>query len=261
MRAIDKIRQKRRFEMFSEKTKDKVLELNSFFGKYHMQFEDRIEKEFTYYDTPNQDLLKSNIVLFKTHVGNLTELVMTNDTTSTKVRYTQRLHNKKCSKQIKPTDKLFKHKEFLIESFKDMFMSSIAFDPEFLLKKLQVAYSIKTESIEYRSMNTTGLKITYSFDKDLYFNNFNKEKVKGNILTIYQHSPETTNDDLEDLLSKLTRYLKELTPLNETKITIARRVTANVRHPEKERKELLRQEKLRQKTLKERQKAKQKALR
>ena len=260
MRAIDIIRQKRRFEMFSEKTKDKVLELNSFFGKYHMQFEDRIEKEFTYYDTPNQDLLKSNIVLFKTQVGTLTELVMTNDTISTKVRYTQRTHNRKCSKQIKPTDKLFKHKDFLIESFKNMFMSSVGFDPEFLLNKLQVAYSIKTESVEYRSMNTTGLKITYSFDSDVYLNNYNKEKVKGNILTIYQHSPEATNEDFEDLLSKLTRYLKELTPLNETKIMIARRVTANVRHPELEKKEQKKQAKLKAKALKEKRKAKIHAL-
>ncbi|MBR1988277.1 MAG: hypothetical protein IKA36_04460, partial [Clostridia bacterium] len=197
---------------------------------------------------------------FKTQVGNLTELVMTNDTSSNKVRYTQRIHNKKCSKQIKPSDKLFKHKDFLIESFKDMFMSSISFDPEFLLKKLQVAYTIKTESTEYRSMNTTGLKITYSFDKDVYINSFNKEKVNQNILTIYQHSSENTNEDFEDLLSKLTRYLKELTPLNETKIMIARRVTANVRHPELEKKEQKKQAKLKAQALKEKQKAKAQAL-
>lgn len=254
---MDKIRQKRRFEMFSERTKDKVLELNAFFSKYHMQFEDRIEKEFTYYDTPNLDLMKSNIVLFKTQIGNFTELNMANETATTNVRYSLRTHSRHCKKQIKPHDKLFKHKDFLIESFKDMFMSSVNFDPEFLLKKLQVAHSIKTVSTEYRSMNTTGLKITYSFDKDIYFNNFNKEKVKGNFLTIYQHSPENTNEDFEDLLSKLTRYLKELTPLDETKITIARRVTSNIRHPELDKKQQKLDAKMKAKALKEKQKKKQ----
>ena len=60
MRALDKIRQKRRFEMFNEKSKEKVLELNSFFGKYIMHFEEKIEKTFTYYDTPNHDLEKKS---------------------------------------------------------------------------------------------------------------------------------------------------------------------------------------------------------
>ena len=34
MRPTDVIKQKRRFEMFNDKSKEKVLELNSFFGKY-----------------------------------------------------------------------------------------------------------------------------------------------------------------------------------------------------------------------------------
>ena len=48
MRPFDIIRQKRRFEMFSEKTKDAVLEVNSFFGKYNMNYEERIKKRFIY---------------------------------------------------------------------------------------------------------------------------------------------------------------------------------------------------------------------
>ena len=107
-----------------------------------------------------------------------------------------------------------------------MFMSSINFDPEFLMQKLQVAYVIETTSLEYRSANVTGLKITYSFDKDLYTNFYNKQKSNANILTIYQHSAPNTDEDFDDLISKLIRYLKELTPTKETKIMIARRMTA-----------------------------------
>ena len=94
------------------------------------------------------------------------------------------------------------------------------------MKRLQVAYVIETTSIEYRSANVTGLKITYSFDTDRYTNMYNNIKTEANILTIYQHSPEKTDEDFEDLIGKLTRYLKELTPTNETKIMIARRITA-----------------------------------
>ena len=231
MRALDKIRQKRRFEMFNESSKEKVLELNSFFGKYIMHFEEKIEKTFTYYDTPNHDLQKSNIVLYKTQIGNFTELNMATEKVNSSFRYTLRTHYKHFTKQIKPHDSIMKHKQFLIDNFSNMFMSSINFDPEFLMRKLQVAYVIKTTSMEYRSLNITGLKITYSFDKDIYTNHYNNQTVKANILTIYQHSAENTDEDFENLMGKLTRYCKELTPTNDTKIVIARRLTVPKAEP------------------------------
>ena len=225
MRALDKIRQKRRFEMFNSNSKYKVLELNSFFGKYIMHFEEKINKVFTYYDTPNHDLEKSNIVLYKTQIGNFTELNMATEKINSSFRYTVRTNYKHYAKQIKPHDSILKHKDFLIDNFTNMFMSSINFDPEFLMKKLQVAYVIKTTSTEYRSMNVSGLKITYSFDTDVYTNYFTNQIVKSDILTIYQHSAQNTDEDFEDLISKLERYCKELTPTKDTKIMIARRLT------------------------------------
>ena len=233
MRSIDKIRQKRRFIMFNEKSREKVLELNEFFKKYQMHYEETIKKRFTYYDTPNQDLKKSNIVLYKTTIGNFNELNMAND----KVGYTQRFSNmrmrtnfKHFRTEIKPHDSLMKHKE-LIDNFTSMFMSSIGFDPEFLMRKLQVAYTIETKAVEYRSLNVTGLKITYSFDKDIYTNHTNKNSTEAHILTIYQHSGEQTDEAFDDLISKLTRYCKELTPTNDTKILLARESTQSNRNP------------------------------
>ena len=190
-----------------------------------MHFEEKIIKTFTYYDTPNHDLQKSNIVLYKTQIGNFTELNMATEKINTTFRYSVRTNYKHFTKQIKQHDSILKHKDFLIDSFSNMFMSSINFDPEFLMKKLQVAYTIKTVSMEYRSMNIYGLKITYSFDSDIYINHFNNQKVNANILTIYQHSPENTDEDFENLIGKLTRYCKELTPTRDTKIMIARRFT------------------------------------
>ena len=225
MRALDKIRQKRRFEMFNQNSRNKVLELNSFFGKYIMHFEEKITKVFTYYDTPNHDLEKSNIVLYKTQIGNFTELNMATEKVNSSFRYTVRTNYKHFSIPIKAHDSILKHKEFLIDNFTNMFMSSINFDPEFLMRKLQVAYVIRTTSMEYRSLNYTGLKITYSFDQDTYSNHFTDQTVNSNVLTIYQHSAENTDKDFEDLIGKLTRYCKELTPTNDTKIMIARKLT------------------------------------
>lgn len=231
MRPIDTIRQKRRFIMFNEKSKDKVLELNSFFGKYQMHYEDTIKKTFSYYDTDKLDLRKSNIVLFKTNIGNFAELNMATEKLSSTHRYTLRNNYKHFHKEIKPHDSILKHKEFLIDNFTNMFLSAISFDPEFLMRKLRVAYTIETKAVEYRSLNVTGLKITYSFDKDIYTNNLTNVKQEANILTIYQHSGPKTDEDFEDLMSKLTRYCKELTPTDQTKIMLAREATQAAPNP------------------------------
>ena len=164
-------------------------------------------------------------MLYKTQIGSLCELNMATERLDSNYRYTIRTNYKHFSKQIRHGDSLLKHKEFLIDSFTNMFLSSINFDPEFLMRKLQVAYTIETVSQEYRSMNITGLKITYSFDTDIYTNHTTNQRVKSHILTIYQHSGENTNADFDDLISKLTRYCKELTPTDDTKIMIARRLT------------------------------------
>lgn len=226
MQSLDVIYQKRRFIMFSEKTKAAVLELNAFFDKYAMHFEDKIKKTFTYYDTDDFALLKSNIVLFKTQIGNFCELNMATEKISSTSRLTLRSTYKHFSKLIKPHDHLMKHKQFLIENFKNMFISGVNFDPEFLMQKLKPAYTIQTVSEEYKSTNGIGFKMTYSFDKDIYTDHFTGVQTNANILTIYQHSGESTNQYLEDLVSKLTRYCKELTPTSETKIMIAREMTA-----------------------------------
>lgn len=228
MRPIDVIKQKRRFIMFDDKTKAKVLELVAFFGKYNMHYEARVNKSFLFYDTDDLALLKSNIVLYRTTIGAINEINMASEKNSaSNVNFAQRYTSKHFRKEIKAHESLLKHKDFLIDSFKNMFLSAVNFDPEFLMQKLKPVYLIQTVSEEYRSSNGVGLKMTYSFDSNQYTNYQNGIKAKQNILTIYDHSNTINTDAFDDLIGKLTRYIKELTPTDETKIMLARRLTAS----------------------------------
>ncbi len=211
--------------MFDTKTKDKVLELNSFFGKYTMRFDDKVKKHFIYYDTPELALQKSNIVLFKMQINGAAELHMATEKASATARYAIRSNTKHFICPCKMNDDITKYKDFLVESFTAMFLSGLNFDPEFLLKKLKPAYTIDTISQEYRSLGGTTLKITYSFDADTYKNFETKKVVKNNVLTIYQHSGIDSDDEFADLMGKINRYMGELTPTDQTKIMLARRMT------------------------------------
>ena len=222
----DIVRQKRRFELLDKSTRKDVLEINAFFRKYDMRYVGKFKKIYTYYDTKNLDLYKSGIALFRTDIGKLHTLTMTLERLySEDNRKLQTYRNKKNVINIGKFDSLEKHKDFLRNSFLDMFNSSISFDPDFLLKSLHQTYIINTTSMEYRATNGIGLKTTYSFDEDVFYNNETKIREKGDYLTIYQHSKESTDEDFADLISKLIRYCKSLTPIKESKIAIARRVT------------------------------------
>lgn len=222
----DIIRQKRRFELIDKTGRKDVLAVNAFFGRYEMNYLGKFKKIYTYYDTENFDLYKSGIALFRTDIGKTHTLTMTLERLySEDNRKLQTYRNKKEVLEIGPRDSLLKHMDFLKNSFLDMFNSSLSFDAEFLLKKLRVTYIITTISKEYRSTSGIGLKATYSFDHDIFFNNETKIKKEGDYLTIYQHSKEATDEEWTNLISKLIRYCKAITPIKESKIAIARKLT------------------------------------
>ena len=61
-----------------------------------------------------------------------------------------------------------------------------------------------------------------SFDSDKYWDHWTNKKASSLFLTIYQHSRENTNDEYENLISKIERYCKSLTRIKESKVDLAR---------------------------------------
>ena len=222
----DIVRQKRRYEMLDKNSRKEVLHLIDFFGRYQIRNDGRVDKEYIYYDTDNLDLYKSGIALFRTIINGKHTLTMTLERLYNEDNEgLQTYSNKRNQIDLNPRDTIFSYPEFLRNSFKNMWDGFLNLDPDYLLKKLKLTYSIKTTSHEYKLINGTGLKATLSFDSDNYFNYENKRKASSIFLTVYQHSRENTNEEYENLLSKLERYCKSLTRIKESKIDLARTKT------------------------------------
>lgn len=222
----DIVRQKRRYEMLDKNSKKEVLDLIDFFGRYEMRNDGRVDKQYIYYDTENLDLYKSGIALFRTVVNGKHTLTMTlerfyNEDNERLQTYS----NKRNEIEIEPRDSIFQYPEFLRNSFKNMWDGFLNLDPDYLLKKLNVTYSIDTTSYEYKLINGTGLKATLSFDSDKYNNHIDNKKASSLFLTVYQHSREETNAEYENLISKIERYCKSLTRIKESKVDLARAKT------------------------------------
>ncbi|MFQ6724534.1 MAG: hypothetical protein ACLRFE_04315 [Clostridia bacterium] len=219
----DIVRQKRRYEMLDKNSRKEVLDLILFFGRYQLRDDGMINKQYIYYDTDNLDLYKSGIALFKTVVNGKHTLTMTMERFYTEGF--QPYSNKHNEIQIQPRDSIFTHTDFLRNSFKNMWDGFLNIDPDYLLKKLTVTYSITTLSHEYKLSNGTGFKATLSFDNDKYLDQRTNKKAESLFVTVYQHSREDTNDEFENLISKIERYCKTLTYINKTKVDMARSKT------------------------------------
>ena len=225
----DIVRQKRRYEMLDNNSKKEVLQLIEFFGRYQMRNDGRVDKQYIYYDTDNLDLYKSGIALFRTVVNGKHTLTMTLERLYNEDnKRLQSYSNKRNEIEIEPRDSIFAYPEFLRNSFKNMWDGFLNLDPDYLLKKLKVTYSIDTTSYEYKLINGTGLKATLSFDSDKYVNHWTNKKASSLFLTVYQHSREDTNEEYENLISKLERYCKSLTRIKVSKVDLARAKTKTI---------------------------------
>ena len=216
----DIVRQKRRYEMFDKNSRKEVLDLIDFFGRYQLRNDGSVTKQYIYYDTENLDLYKSGIALFRTVVNGKHTLTMTLERL-----YNEGLQpysNKHNEIPLEPKDSIFTYTDFLRNSFKNMWDGFLNIDPDYLLKKISPTYTIDTVSHEYKLSNGTGLKSTLSFDSDKYLDHRTGRKAKSEFLTVYQHSREDTNEEFENLISKIERYSKTLTHINKTKVDLAR---------------------------------------
>ena len=219
----DIVRQKRRYEMLDKNSKKEVLDLIDFFGRYQLRDDGIISKQYIYFDTDNLDLYKSGIALFRTVVNGKHTLTMTLERL-----YNEGLQpysNKHNEINIGAHESIFAYPDFLRNSFKNMWDGFLNIDPDYLLKKLRVTYSIDTLSHEIRLMNGTGFKATISFDSDKYHDHWTNRKASSLFVTLYQHSREDTNDEYENLISKIERYCKSLTGITQTKVDLARTKT------------------------------------
>ena len=233
----DIVRQKRRYEMFEKKNKKEVLDLIDFFGRYQLRNDGVIKKQYIYYDTENLDLFKSGIALYRTVIKGKHTLTMTFERLYNEDnKLLQTYANKRNEISLEPSSSIFDFPEFLRNSFKNMFEGFLNFDPDFLLKKLTITYSITTISNEYKISNGSGLKLTLSFDDDTYVNHWTKRKSIGHFCTVYQHSRTDTDDEYDNLTSKLERYCRSLTRIKDSKITLAREKTREIVKEDKDKK-------------------------
>lgn len=234
----DIVRQKRRYEMLDKNSKKEVLGLINFFERYQLRDNGFINKEFIYYDTENLDLYKCGIALFRTIINGKHSLTMALERLYNEGIQPQNL-NKHSEIQIDARASIFEYTAFLRNSFKNMFDASLNMDPDYLLKKIRLTYTIKTISHEFKLLNGTGLKASLAFDQDKYINHLNKRKTSALFFTLYQHSNDETNDEYANLVSKIERYCKTLTHITNSKIDEARIKTRDIVKEDKKKKPVI----------------------
>lgn len=222
---FEKIRNDVSFDMFDRLTKKKVLKLLDFFGTYIIEYERKIKRTHTYFDTPKNELERSGIVLEKYVSDKSAKLLFYPIRKEKQGKYLSEINKRVFSTVMSPNENIQKKSEFLRDSLRDLLNTNLTFDPDFFFKESRVKISIKTQSEEYKLIGALGLKVRLTFNDNVYTNYETGRSNKDSILNIYQLSDKSTDEDFEDLVSKMERYCKELEKSSEILITHAKRIT------------------------------------
>lgn len=222
---FEKVRNDVSFEMFDRLTKKKVLKLLDFFGTYIIEYEKKIKRSHTYFDTTKNELERSGIVLEKFVSGKTAKLLFYPFRKEKQGKYLTEINKKAYFTPISPNENIMKKSEFLRDSLRDLLNTTLAFDPDFFFKESRIKVSIKTQSEEYKLIGALGLKARLTFNDNVYTNFETGRISKDSILNVYQLSDKSTDEDFEDLISKMERYCKELDKSSEILVTHAKRIT------------------------------------
>lgn len=222
---MDTVKREVRFEVFDKNTKKKALEVLEFFNKYIITFTRTVKRTDYYYDTPESELEKSGICLHKYLDGRSAQLVMNSEQKNEHGKYLSQISKKKCTIEISAKDSPIKHPEFLRDSLRDLLNTTFEFDTDFFFKDLRIYYTINTVSSEYKIIGGTGLKARFIFDDDEYYNAKTRRKNVGYFLTAQLLSSESTAEDFDDLISKLSKFCKELERTENSKIIYVKKLT------------------------------------
>lgn len=222
---FEKVRNDVHFEMFDSLTKKKVLKLLDFFGTYIIEHEKKAKRSHTFFDTTKNELERSGIVLEKFLSDKSGKLIFYPIRVEKQGKYLTEINKKAYVTPILAKENILKKSEFLRGSLRDLLNTNLAFDPDFFFKESRIKIVIKTKSDEYKIIGAMGLKVRLTFDDNTYTNYETGRVNKDSILNVYQLSDKNTDDDFEDLISKMERYCKELEKSEEILITHARRVT------------------------------------
>lgn len=211
------------YDMITDLAEKKLMMLTHKLGIDKFAFEARNHWDFTFYDTPDNLLTKTGILLYRTTENNENYFKMEKLSflpSVSRIRKTE-LFMLKVARGDTPKHQAF----YLINGITEMFSTHFYIDLENVIKAVVPKMHIDIVGKAYKGVRGDGFKCLVEFQKVTYKNLVTKKKFKNSELTVTQNCSQNFDSSFEEFLITLERYCKDILPQKTTRYDLGMRMT------------------------------------
>ena len=158
-----------------------------------------------YFDTPDMFFRKNgiNISLNEYSTKGYSDIIVRYDSTQERIAFISNLPDT-FIKKIRKTDKIDKHYDYMATAILELVPKGLHADIFEVIKLIRPILQVTKKRQRYRIINNNGLKMVFSFEKNLYKSLTHKQSIKLQTLEVRLESPQIKTEQLfAEFLHKL----------------------------------------------------------
>ena len=222
------------FDMLSKRAERKLLAASTQLGLDKFVFEKRTASSITFFDTVDNLLTSTGILLYKTQEGDkfYFKVEKLNFLPNVRKLHKAPIFEHEVLAKDTPSSVAF----YIINGIAQLFSTQFFIDLEHVVKMAIPKLKIDIQGVGYKGFSGNGFKCAVEF-QSLKYHNFETKKKHKNLEAVITHpSSDQLDDDFEVFLERVEKYCKELLPKTMTRYDYGNNVTKIVEKKPKEKK-------------------------
>lgn len=216
----------KKYELYNKDSVNKIVKMISVYRCYQVIKEQNTNDNITFYDTPDNLLSSSNVLLHIDNINNSSELIMEKDLEDNpKAKYIKLFQStefrKKVDNKSLPKNEIF----FLSTNFSSLLDSTLNIDPENIFKNVKQTLNINIKNNNYKVVSGVGFKALLSFQEVTYQNSITKRENYNSFLFIKDMTDIKDNPYFDEFIVKLEKVCKCIFEVKESNYRMGLRLT------------------------------------
>lgn len=187
-----------------KKDKKEALRFNGVLKTFDVSAPRKDKVKKYYYDTPNLFFRKNGINISKNEYTdkNYCDIVVRYDSSVSRIAFLSDLPDT-FIKKISKRDSMSKHFNYIATAILELIPKGLNADAFDVIRHVKPVLVITKKRERYRIINNDGLKLMFSFEKNVYHAPQNNTKQKLQMLEIRMESPRKTEEMYHEFIHKL----------------------------------------------------------
>ena len=218
------------YEVFKKNAEKEIYKVIKIFAGYNTTKEEKYKRQIIFYDTEDNILRSSKIILSTDTIGNKRDIILERDIeNSPNKKFIKMFEKYRFVKSVDAKSEPVNNLEFLSYSLSRCFTEPLTFDADSLFKNVVPKMYVDMKNQDYKMVNIKGFKARLTIEQVTFRNVDTKRENYVNLLRI-KEEPDSTCGDVyfEELNRRLAKQCKFLFAIDESKYSHSFRMTKKI---------------------------------